>query len=301
MANKVFYFVGVTTGGSSVNQLFPKWMQVLGRPDVGLKGIDHPLDDDPENYRRTVERIKNEPDCVGALVTTHKLNVVKAASDLFDWFDPLAELTHEVSCIAKRDGKLLGFAKDPISSGKALRIILGDDYFQRTGGEVLCLGAGGAAVATLLHLMLHDDQPSRFMAVDIDQSRLEHAQQIAQNQQHNIDLVFKRTGSAAENDILLAQMPAGSVVINATGMGKDRPGSPLTEQAVYPHKSVVWEFNYRGPRLFYHDAMARAEDRELTVFDGWDYFVIGWLEVLTEVLQVDFSADIYERIKAVSI
>jgi hypothetical protein len=37
-----FYFVGVTTGKSSINQVFPLWMAVMGRPDVVLEGIDHP-------------------------------------------------------------------------------------------------------------------------------------------------------------------------------------------------------------------------------------------------------------------
>ena len=292
--------MGVTTGGSSVNRLFPKWMSVLGRPDVVLRGIDHPLDDDPADYRRTINRIKNEPHCVGALVTSHKLNVIKAAGDLFDAFDPLAELTQEVSCIAKRDGKLLGFAKDPISSGKALALILGDRYFRQTGGEVLCLGSGGAAVATLLHLMSADDQPTRFTAVDIDQTRLDHAQRIVESQPHSMEVVLKRTGSAAENDALLSEMGAGSVVINGTGMGKDRPGSPLTEQAIYPKDCAVWEFNYRGPRPFYQHALAQAEAKNLTVVDGWDYFILGWLEVITEAFQVQLTDKLLMQIKAVS-
>ncbi|WP_343390347.1 hypothetical protein [Candidatus Amarobacter glycogenicus] len=36
-----FYFVGVTTGKSSINKVFPLWMEVLGRPEVVLEGIDH--------------------------------------------------------------------------------------------------------------------------------------------------------------------------------------------------------------------------------------------------------------------
>jgi hypothetical protein len=43
-----FYFVGVTTGKSSINKVFPLWMDVLGRPEVVLRGIDHPIHDDPE-------------------------------------------------------------------------------------------------------------------------------------------------------------------------------------------------------------------------------------------------------------
>ncbi|HNS40701.1 MAG TPA: shikimate dehydrogenase, partial [Promineifilum sp.] len=42
------YFIGVTTGKSSINKVFPLWMDALGRPEVVLRGIDHPMHDDPE-------------------------------------------------------------------------------------------------------------------------------------------------------------------------------------------------------------------------------------------------------------
>ena len=51
-----FYFVGVTTGGSSIMKVFPLWMEVLGHPNVVIEGIDHKIHDDPEAYRATVAR-----------------------------------------------------------------------------------------------------------------------------------------------------------------------------------------------------------------------------------------------------
>jgi len=33
-----FYFIGVTTGKSSIMKVFPLWMEVLGRPDVVIEG-----------------------------------------------------------------------------------------------------------------------------------------------------------------------------------------------------------------------------------------------------------------------
>ena len=97
-----FYFIGVTTGSSSINKVFPLWMDVFGRPEVVLEGIDHKIHDDPENYRKTVAQIKNDPNSLGALVTTHKMNVYKAANDMFDYFDSYAQTTGELSCISKR-------------------------------------------------------------------------------------------------------------------------------------------------------------------------------------------------------
>ncbi|MEM6282524.1 MAG: shikimate dehydrogenase, partial [Chloroflexota bacterium] len=142
-----FYFVGVTTSKSSINRVFPLWMDVLGRAEIELEGIDHPIHDAPENYRHTVAQIKHDANSLGALVTTHKLDVFTAAQDMFDYLDPFAQVTHEMSSISKRGDALRGHARDPITVGLSLNAIVGDGYFSTTGGEVLCLGAGGSAVA----------------------------------------------------------------------------------------------------------------------------------------------------------
>ncbi|MEM7802830.1 MAG: shikimate dehydrogenase [Chloroflexota bacterium] len=302
-AEKIFYFIGVTTGQSSVNRLFPIWMEILGRPDVVLQGIDHQINDRPKAYRTTVERIKSDPNAVGGLITTHKLSLSAAAGDLFDHFGRYAELTSEVSCIAKRGDKLWGFAKDAISSGKALRKILGEEYFTHSHGDLFSLGAGGAAVATLLNLMLEEDKgnrPRRFIAADIDTERLAHAEAISKKVIHDIDMSLHHVQSAVENDALMARLPQGSVIINATGMGKDRPGSPISSAALFPRNGVVWEFNYRGERLFYQQALAQSSRQSLTVVDGWEYFLLGWLEVVTEVLQIELTHELFEKIKAAS-
>ncbi len=33
-----FYFIGVTTGKSSIMKVFPLWMQILGRPEIVIEG-----------------------------------------------------------------------------------------------------------------------------------------------------------------------------------------------------------------------------------------------------------------------
>ena len=74
-----FYFIGVTTGKSSIMKVFPLWMEVLGRPEVVIEGIDHPKHDAPGAYRASVAQIKYDPLSLGALVTTHKMDVYDAA------------------------------------------------------------------------------------------------------------------------------------------------------------------------------------------------------------------------------
>ena len=61
----------------------------------------------------------------------------------------------------------------------------------------------------------------------------------------------------ARNDQIMGEMAGGSLVINATGMGKDRPGSPITDAGRFPVDGVAWELNYRGALGFMHQALAQ--------------------------------------------
>ena len=165
------------------------------------------------------------------------MNLLAASRDLFDDLDPLAQMTNEISCIAKNGSRLFGYSKDPITAAKALQKIVGDGYFGRTGGNLFCSGAGGAATATLLALIEQPnavDRPARFTAVDIDPNRLAHMQEMAEQFESGIELNCILSQSAAQNGLLLAQLPPHSLVINATGMGKDRLGSPLPQTTVSP-------------------------------------------------------------------
>jgi shikimate 5-dehydrogenase len=66
-------------------------------------------------------------------------------------------------------------------------------------------------------------------------------------------------------------------------MGKDSPGSPLTDAAVFPAQGIVWEFNYRGHLLFLEQARAQQSSRQLQIENGWVYFLHGWTRVMADV------------------
>jgi shikimate dehydrogenase len=303
LTTPTMYFIGVTTGQSSMMQIFPHWMEALGRPEVTLVGYDCQIHDNPVRYRRIVEHIKNDPLALGALVTTHKLDLLAAARDLFDELDPYAQLLDEVSCIAKHDGKLYGYAIDPVADGRALHAILGDRHFGRTKGNVLCLGAGGAAAAIVLHLVNRSnpaDRPKYCALVDIDQSRLDHVQAIISQVGSDIQFDYVLNADPVENDRLLATLTTGSVVINATGLGKDLPGSPITDKAQFPRFGVVWELNYRGERPFLQQAQRQQQKRKLKVEDGWTAFLHGWTGVISKVLDLNIDATTFNRLARIA-
>ena len=76
------------------------------------------------------------------------------------------------------------------------------------------------------------------------------------------------TPEPGQNDKVMEEMGKGSLIINATGLGKDRPGSPLTDAAQFPQDGLVWEINYRGDLLFMHQAEAQEKEKNLHVEDG---------------------------------
>ncbi len=294
-----FYFIGVTTGKSSINKVFPLWMKLMGKLEVVLEGMDHPLHDQPENYRESVAQIKYDPLSLGALVTSHKMNVYSAAKDMFDYFDPYAVTTAEISCISKVDGQLLGHAKDPITAGLSLEAIVDPGYFGKTSGHVLCLGAGGSAVATLLYLINKEDpsdRPEKFIAVNRSPGKLDHMREMVANYDTDIEVEYVHNSDPQVNDQIMASLPRHSIVINATGMGKDTPGSPITDQGIFPEKGIAWEFNYRGELDFMHQALRQVESRKLRVEDGWIYFLHGWSQVIAEALHIDLTPALFDEL-----
>ncbi|MFV2082838.1 MAG: shikimate dehydrogenase, partial [bacterium] len=97
---------------------------------------------------------------------------------------------------------------------------------------------------------------------------------------------YRLISSPEENDSLLAGLPPGSLVVNATGLGKDAPGSPLTDAAHFPERGFAWDFNYRGDLVFLDQAQAQSDGKSLTVEDGWVYFLHGWTRVIAEVFDI---------------
>jgi shikimate 5-dehydrogenase len=240
---------------------------------------------------------------VGALVTAHKINLLHAARDLFDYLDPLAEQCGEISCISKREGRLEGHAKDPITGGMSLDALLGPNYFANTGGHVLSFGAGGSATALILHFSRTTetgDRPPRMVIVNRSPGRIEELRRMAETL--GLDIVFDYycQQDPRLNDALMETLPPASLVINATGMGKDLPGSPITDAGNFPINGVAWELNYRGELQFMHQALAQREKRNLTVEDGWVYFLHGWTQVIAQALHIDLDEATFNRLAAIA-
>ena len=82
-------------------KVFPKWAEYL-KLNAIIKGFDFEPHSAPELYREAVDFIKNDELSLGALVTTHKLDLIKACKDMFDGFGPYTQILEEASSISNR-------------------------------------------------------------------------------------------------------------------------------------------------------------------------------------------------------
>lgn len=303
------HFIGVTTGQSSIMGVFPRWAEALGLGPCAINGIDLPLHAPADRYREVVSFLRKDPLSAGALVTAHKIDLLHAAADLFDALDPHAESLHEVSCLSKRDGRLVGHAKDPISARLALEAIVPDGHWRRCGekggADAFLIGAGGAATAITWNLLrpCHNaDRPRRIVVSDVNADRLDNLRRFHDGLGSEGAVDYVLAGSTDLNDAILHRLPPGSLVVNATGLGKDRPGSPLGPDARFPRGALVWELNYRGELLFLDRAEAQAAEAGLLTFDGWNYFLHGWTQVIAEVFAVGIpsSGPVFEHLSSLA-
>lgn len=281
MAAAEVWFVGVSTAGSLVHRAMPLWQPLLpSRCDV--RGVDVEPGSADARYVELLDELRRDERAAGAVVTAHKVAVFGAGRALFADLDPIALACEEVNAVRCAGSDLYGYARDPVSVGRVV-----DRIWPEDAGDVICLGAGGTARALIYHLSATRG-PVRFVCADRSEAALREVARLAGR------AINARAGEAPWDELVAAAAP-GSLVVNATGMGKDRPGSPLTDRATYPAGAVVWELNYRGELRFLDQARAQADSARLEVHDGWRLFCHGWAAALSAVLGIDDDPGLGER------
>jgi shikimate 5-dehydrogenase len=134
------------------------------------------------------------------------------------------------------------------------------------------------------------ERPARIVVTNRSAPRLQEMKKVHQMINPGIAMEYVLAPSAADNDKVVSRLPPSSLVVNATGLGKDAPGSPLTDAVVFPENGLVWEYNYRGELVFLDQARAQAKSRKLFIEDGWTYFIHGWTRVIAEVFHINIPA-----------
>jgi shikimate 5-dehydrogenase len=167
------------------------------------------------------------------------------------------------------------------------------------------MGAGGAAISITSQLMepKHGaNRPRRIVVSNRSPERLAKIRDIHHHLGQPIPVEYHHTTKPEQNDALLRGLKPQSLVINATGLGKDAPGSPLSDAARFPEKAFAWELNYRGNLIFLEQARAQVAQKAVRVEDGWIYFIHGWTRVIAEVFGVEIPTEgpLLEELSAIA-
>lgn len=266
-------FVGVSTAGSLIHEVFPRWARVLGIEAV-VVGTDVPRDAPPGRYREVLGTIREDRDCLGAVITSHKTALFSAARDEFESLDPLAVSCREVNSVRNDSGLLRGYARDPISVGRVV-----DEIWPELDADLMCIGSGGTAIALARHLLARG-QRGRMRFVDHGTAQARHFAEIVADDR------IEAAAAPGPHDAMVADSSPGTLIVNATGAGKDHEGSPVTDEVQFPAECAFWDLNYRGDLRMLAAARAQAEDRTLRVHDGTSLFCHGWAAALTAVLDL---------------
>lgn len=211
-------FVGVTTSKSFVNRVFSSWVEIIG-VNANLIGLDLALDSSVDIYRSVVNSIKSNDMILGSLVTSHKTNIYQYCNGLFDIITPGSEYLKEIGVIYK-DGKQLACdATDPDAQMQVLKRLIPYGHWGKSKAQALILGAGGAGLALAYSLLNSKEQPTKIIITEINSDRIYQTKQVLKRYIDDglVEVVNVKEISA---DTLLSRLPRGSLVANATGMGK---------------------------------------------------------------------------------
>jgi shikimate dehydrogenase len=293
--NPRVYFLGVRTVGSASHRAFPAWVQAIGW-SASLVGIDIPLDSPCPRYREFVKRMRNDGACAGAQVTSHKVRIFDCLAEELDILDSDTHFLGEVGAISTARGKLSGFSPDMLAVGEELSRLLIDETHNIGSREVVILGGGGAGRAVALaSIRLGKSIVSKITITERNDTIRTDLESRLEGSLHGSDLPDLEVHDSTENDDIVAHAPAGSLIVNATGLGKDIEGSPISPRVIFPWESIAWDLNYRGDLRFLTHARSQSRLHGIRVADGWNYFLRNWYMCLTRLAGRTPSEEGYGR------
>lgn len=135
----MYALIGHPLGHSMSPFIHEKYFKISGKKDKYEL-----CDIAPENLKRDFLKVIDKYDGLNVTIP-HKVQVI----DFLDVLDKSAERYHAVNCIAKQDGKLVGYNTDCIGF---LRSVPEDAL----GGKFLLLGCGGAGRMMALEAAAHN-------------------------------------------------------------------------------------------------------------------------------------------------
>ncbi len=289
------YFLGLATEKSASRRIFPAWAEAIGW-SASLVGVDLPQETDCDGYRTFLAQLKGDKLCAGAQVTVHKVGLYRCLAADFDDLDDDARSLGEVGGISVRQEVLAAFSPDMLALSGELEEILAKYSAGRKPGEMVILGGGGAGRAiALASARLGNAAFSKITVTEQDDEVKGDLEQHLTRKFSEIGWSDFRIDDAGKNDDIVGSAASGSFIVNATGLGKDAAGSPISRDTLLPRDSVAWDLNYHGDLAFLTHARQEASARQVVVRDGWSFFLRNWYACLTRLADRAPSVRQFER------
>lgn len=218
----------------------------------GLDWVYVPYHVSPENLGVAVAAVRAMRISGLNVTIPHKVSIVAHLDDL----DQSARLIGAVNTIANHDGTLVGYNTDGAGFLRSLRI---DADFEPRGRKVLLLGAGGAARAIGVQLVL--DGAAR---VDVANRTLLRAQELAS---HLVDVVGGTSRAHALTDLGEKLLTGYDLIVHTTswGMAPNSDVPPLIAPEALSPSTLVSDIVYTPKET---SLLRAARSRGCPVLEG---------------------------------
>jgi shikimate dehydrogenase len=283
MAKRKIVFLGASASRSHVHAYFPHWASILGE-DATISSYELPIGAPPDAYSEFGEFLLRDAENIGCVITNHKLDAYRLCLDFHFPLEPTSRALEVVSCMRRANGSLIGNAEEVQAVDRAIQTIC----WRRDGGqfsEVIIFGAGGAgrALAYSIARRVHIHHIAKITVTDTNPHRIADLARLANDWATRIPIRAALVGHGTTNDDIVEAAISPALIINATGLGKDFEGSPVSSSLVFPTGSTLWDLNYRGDLEYLAHGRAQSD---VSTHSGFELFVSSWIEALSYIFAV---------------
>lgn len=278
------YVVGERPIEPDFRSLIERGMKSLKIEACAIENLQTTPDVSAADRGAILEFLQDEYNARGAFVAGQASQFLDEASDAYDEIDDACLLLGEVGVIARRPGRLRAAAPRLEAAMRTMDRMLPADT-----AELLIFGAGpdARAVAAAVSLGNCNARPKKVTIASTDAKGLADVRQRIEGRTRQGELEVRHVESHLEHDRLLALMPPGSAVINAS-QAEYGGNAAVGDAALFPAQSTVCDLLApAGKSRLLAEAVQQRSASELTLHDRRIYT----LERRIAILQAMFGAE----------
>ena len=153
------------------------------------------------------------------------------------------------------------------------------------------IGGGGAGLAAAWNLAVDNlGKASELIVIESGIVRYEQIIRITSGWEtlNNVTVIHSTLDAYIPN---LKSDSSIGLIINASGLGKDRPCPQFDLSGITSKHFGYWDFNYRGNLELLQSFRDVEKVNDIRIYDGRKYFYCGWSYVMSHVAGVPWNED----------